>query len=378
MAGTTIPFLPPQFFTAAGAVAAGHKLFAYAAGTTTKLDTFTDVDLTTANTNPIVLSSAGVATIFLSAASYKFVLAPPTDTDPPTSPIWTRDNVLAVPGFATNVDVAGTASSSMGYGDPAYLSDGSGSLTAGRWYEPDSDDAYASIAAKVIGFQVGASFLDTGESGTFRILGRVPGLTGLTIGTTYYVGSDSALTATPPANARAFGVADSTTSLIIAPGVTKFENYRRSTAVGNATTVETDIATYTVPGTTLFADGQEFILETGGHLAANANTKTVKLYFAGTLLHTFATTISGGSWRASIRVIRRSATSVVEHTNVVIGGASTYNTATAVAVAFQNEQIWDSHTPTLASDNIIKVTGTSGTATDDIISDWARGYRPPG
>jgi hypothetical protein len=47
-------------------------------------------------------------------------------------------------------------------------------------------------------------------------------------------------------------------------------------------------------------------------------------------------------------------------------------------VAFQNEQIWDSHTPTLASDNIIKVTGTSGTATDDIISDWARGYRPPG
>lgn len=156
----------------------------------------------------------------------------------------------------------------------------------------------------------------------------------------------------------------------------RVDHYQRSTAVPNGTTVETDIATYTTPAATLSVDGQEFIFETGGHLAANGNTKTFRLYFAGTLLHTFATTLSASSWRASIRVVRRAATSVVEHTQVVIGGASTYNTSTAVAVAFQNELIWDSHTPTLANTNIIKVTGQSGTASNDIISDWARGYRP--
>ena len=380
MAGTTIPFLPPQFFTAAGAVAAGCQLFCYEAGTATKLDTFTDVDLTTPNANPIVLSSAGVATIFLSPKSYKFVLAPAADTDPPTSPIWTRDNVFATAAFDVNFDVSGVAGETLSAAiDPpiVYLSDGSGSLTAGRWYKTDSALSYASSAAVAVGVAILTESAAAGDAIAVRLLGRADGFSGLTIGTVYYA-STGILTATPPANARAVGIAESSTVLLIPTSVPKFENYRRSTAVGNATTVETDLATYTVPGGTLSADGQEFIFETGGHLAANGNTKTPKLYFAGTLLHSFATTISGGSWRASIRVIRRSATSVVEHTYLAIGGASTYNTATAVAVAFVQEQIWDSHTPTLANDNIIKVTGTSGTATDDIISDWARGYRPPG
>ena len=43
----------------AGVVADSYQLFAYAAGTTTKQDTFTDVNGTVANTNPIVLNSYG-------------------------------------------------------------------------------------------------------------------------------------------------------------------------------------------------------------------------------------------------------------------------------------------------------------------------------
>lgn len=72
------------------------KLFTYAAGTTNKLSTYTDSTGNTANANPIVLDSAGRTPNGLwltDGSSYKFVLAPANDTDPPTSPIWTEDNI---------------------------------------------------------------------------------------------------------------------------------------------------------------------------------------------------------------------------------------------------------------------------------------------
>ena len=132
MAGTGMMFLPPQFFTSAGAVAAGYKLFTYAAGTTTKINTYTDVDLTTPNTNPIILDSAGRCTIFLAAKSYKFVLAPSSDGDPPTSPEWTRDNQTALAGFDVNVDVEAIAGENLGALQCVYMSAGDGGRTAGR------------------------------------------------------------------------------------------------------------------------------------------------------------------------------------------------------------------------------------------------------
>ena len=99
MPGTPMPFVKIQFPDDDGAPAAGYKLFTYVAGTTTKQNTYTDSALTTPNTNPIVLDAAGRAVIFLDALSYKFVLAPPADTDPPASPIWTADNVSSVPFY---------------------------------------------------------------------------------------------------------------------------------------------------------------------------------------------------------------------------------------------------------------------------------------
>ncbi len=96
---TGIPQLPPEFMDNNGNPAAGYKLFTYASGTTTKVNTWTDEGQTSLNTNPIVLDAAGRCTIFLDAGSanaYKFVLAPPTDTDPPTSPIWTRDGIRSL------------------------------------------------------------------------------------------------------------------------------------------------------------------------------------------------------------------------------------------------------------------------------------------
>lgn len=96
---TTVPNIPPQFLDDDGDPADSYQLFTYNAGTTTKVATYTDSALTVANTNPIILDSAGRATIFLDAdlGTVKFVLATPTDTDPPGSPVWTRDNIVPVP-----------------------------------------------------------------------------------------------------------------------------------------------------------------------------------------------------------------------------------------------------------------------------------------
>lgn len=114
----------PQFLDSTPAVRAGAKLFFYAAGTSTKQNTYSDRTLSTPNSNPVVLNSAGYPSvdIFLQDLDYKVVLAPSTDTDPPASPIWSadyvrgRDSALVaktVTGSGSpNGSVAGTAGSS--------------------------------------------------------------------------------------------------------------------------------------------------------------------------------------------------------------------------------------------------------------------------
>jgi hypothetical protein len=113
----------PFFDDSTGAPYAGAQLFFYTSGTSTKLNTYSNQSLTIANSNPVVLDSAGRVpnAVFLQNKSYKVVLAPSTDTDPPTSPIWTQDPVNTSDYSATaqflsgsgspNGSVAGTAGS---------------------------------------------------------------------------------------------------------------------------------------------------------------------------------------------------------------------------------------------------------------------------
>src|SRR3990167_3844420 len=210
--GTPMPWVRQQFLTNAGAVCSGCLLNTYAAGTTTRQDTFTVIGLTAGNenANPIVMDSAGRPTtgyISLSATTYRFVL---TDSTGATT-YWDSDNTPAVPAVSGNTDMASqTAGEALSLGDCVYLSDGSGSLTAGRWYQCDADNTYESSTAGMVGIATAA--IASGATGTIRIGGRITGLSGLTAGTRYYASATAgALTATSPTNERFIGVADTTT-----------------------------------------------------------------------------------------------------------------------------------------------------------------------
>ena len=77
-----------QFFDNNGRPLVGGKLFTYVAGTSTKIATYTDSTGSQQNENPIILDFRGEARVWLDPTlTYKFVLAPRDDTDPPTNPI---------------------------------------------------------------------------------------------------------------------------------------------------------------------------------------------------------------------------------------------------------------------------------------------------
>jgi hypothetical protein len=97
----------PQFVDGNGNPAVGYKLFSYAAGSSTKQNTYTDSTGNSANTNPIVLNSLGQPTTeiwFTEGSSYKLVLAPANDTDPPASAIWSVDNLLGINDASISID----------------------------------------------------------------------------------------------------------------------------------------------------------------------------------------------------------------------------------------------------------------------------------
>ena len=83
------------FFNADGTLASGGQLFIYTAGSSTKSTTHRDSDGLVANTNPIVLDSLGQTPygVYVATGTYKTILSSSTDTDPPATPIRTRDNI---------------------------------------------------------------------------------------------------------------------------------------------------------------------------------------------------------------------------------------------------------------------------------------------
>lgn len=99
--------LPIQkFFNNNGRPLDGGLLFTYAAGTDNKIATYKDADGVAQNTNPIELDFRGECRLWIDPTlAYKFVLSPRGDTDPPTDPIWTVDDITAGPAPRDNAAV---------------------------------------------------------------------------------------------------------------------------------------------------------------------------------------------------------------------------------------------------------------------------------
>lgn len=90
-----------------GIPANGAKLFFYAAGSSTKLTTYTDEAGLTPQSNPIVLDSRGEPSqpIWLQEGlSYKIFFTSSTDSDPPVSPIWDIDDVTGINDASLTID----------------------------------------------------------------------------------------------------------------------------------------------------------------------------------------------------------------------------------------------------------------------------------
>lgn len=211
MSTVTLTPTPYQtFLDGSGNPLNGGKVQTYLAGTTTPVVTYSDAVMTP-NANPVVLDSAGRATIFLTpGVSYKFVVLDSTGAT-----VRTQDNILAVPTASGVVEVLGTAGETITANAAVYLSDGSGGKTVGQWYNADNANAYSSLGP-VVGIATVA--IASSGTGTIRTMGELTNLSGLTVGADYYIGTAGAITTSMPAsNARVIGRAESTTSLFINP-----------------------------------------------------------------------------------------------------------------------------------------------------------------
>lgn len=127
--------------------------------------------------------------------------------------------------------------------------------------------------------------------------------------------------------------------------------YSTGTAVNTgANTTETDGATYTVPANSLSANGQTLRFRVYGTTAANANTKTVQLYWGGTSVYTTgAVAANAKPWFLNLTIIRTAAGAQT----VVVEGQFNAAAVAAVTTATKDE------TGAL----IVKNTMTNGSAT---------------
>lgn len=102
--GTVLPAPVTQFVDTNGVPLSGGLLYACVAASAcpgTPLATYSNSILTVPNTNPVVLDAAGRATVYLSPATYKFVLQTSAAVT-----VWTQDNVAALAPWNLNT-VAG-------------------------------------------------------------------------------------------------------------------------------------------------------------------------------------------------------------------------------------------------------------------------------
>ena len=288
--GTVIPNPVFTGIDSNGDPFSGGKLHTYAAGTTTNQVTYSNVGLTSANANPVVLDSAGRATIFTAVGtSFKYVLKNSSNVT-----IWTADNINAVPTSTATLDITVTAGEDLSALEAVYISQGDGSKTAGRAYLTDADTAYSSSSSVVVGVVV--SDIANAGTGSVRVGGAISGYTGLTAGSKQYVsGTAGEITATAPTNVRLIGQANNTTTIVLIPVPTLIDasNIVSGTLVaarggtGNAAYAVGDLLSASATTPTL----SRVAAVAAGQVLSSAGTGTLPAWSATPSV----TTITGGS-----------------------------------------------------------------------------------
>ena len=331
----------------------GGKLYTYEAGTTTPLATYTDVDLSVPNANPVILDSAGRCVLYLLDRSYKFTLHTSADVL-----VRTQDNITSVALQAINTVIEGTAGHDITANQAVYLSDGSGGRNAGQWYRTDAANTYSSSDADQAG--IAQESFTTGTTGNIVVIGRMEGFTGLTAGAQYYIAQvdvgvpAGSITSTAPTNARPIGVADSTTTLVVGNVLNAVERIHGVKTFASATTHAADV---TLSSADLFI--------TSGHIFAASGSKALTEGMATPFVEIFVPAYPGGVNASATggvcfySIIARDATDIQCRSGVlpfaIVNKAGT-ETGTVATVAASTEVVAVS-TGTLT--NTFTLTGTA-------------------
>ena len=152
-----VPFL--QFIDANGNPLSGGKLYTYVAGTTTPLATYTTYAGTVSNANPVILDSAGRASVWLASGTYKFVLKDSNDVLS-----YTTDNIAGNYGGMQPAVVATTQGQTVFSVQP-YITGGSAIVAVNGLLE-EYTVAYAETNSTTITFV--APGLSVGDRVTVR------------------------------------------------------------------------------------------------------------------------------------------------------------------------------------------------------------------
>jgi hypothetical protein len=125
------------------------------------------------------------------------------------------------------------------------------------------------------------------------------------------------------------------------------------TSTATTGTSEETLLSYTLPANTLAVNGRGVRITAWGTTAANANSKTFRIYFGAAAVALQGGTGSGLPWLGSATVLRASATTQVS------SGQAVYNGALSRIDA-------GGPTETLSGTVLIKVTGQTPTAAGDL------------
>lgn len=148
----------PQYDDSNGALASNYRLFFYAAGSSTKQNTYNSSTGAVANANPIVLNALGEPAVEIWGTvgqTYKIGLSIAGVDDPPASFIWTEDNVSVINDATVTLDqwISGPAPTYVSATSFTLVGDQTSTFHVGRRLKTTNSGGtiYSTITASAFG-----------------------------------------------------------------------------------------------------------------------------------------------------------------------------------------------------------------------------------